>query len=64
MRSQDHKDLETPFGIPVRVTPREITDNGKVRIGGMSPSLPPLRIIPAAVSDQGKVRIGGMSPAL
>ena len=64
MRSHDRQDLETPFGISVRLTPREITDNGSVRIGGMSPSLPPVRIIPAAVSDQGKVRIGGMSPAL
>ena len=31
-------------------------DAGKVRLGGMSPSLP--------TTDAGKVRLGGMSPSL
>ena len=31
-------------------------DSGKVRLGGMSPSLP--------TTDAGKVRLGGMSPSL
>jgi hypothetical protein len=43
--------------------PVNITDNGKVRIGGASPSLP-IRIAPASIADNGKVRIGGASPAL
>ena len=33
-----------------------VIDAGKVRLGGMSPSLP--------VTDAGKVRVGGMSPSL
>ena len=40
-----------------------IQDTSKVRLGGMSPSLP-VRIAPAAVADAGKVRLGGMSPSL
>ncbi len=32
------------------------TDAGKVRLGGMSPSLP--------TSDAGKVRLGGMRPSV
>ncbi len=35
---------------------RAVADAGKVRLGGMSPSLP--------VTDAGKVRLGGMSPSL
>ena len=38
-------------------------DFGKVRLGGMSPSLP-VRAVPASVSDTRKVRLGGMSPVL
>ena len=34
------------------------TDAGKVRLGGMSPSLP------AATKDSGRVKLGGMSPSL
>jgi len=34
-------------------------DSGKVKLGGLSPSLRPARII-----DSGNVRLGGLSPAL
>jgi hypothetical protein len=43
--------------------PANVADDGKVRLGGTSPSLP-IRIAPASVADSGKVRIGGTSPAL
>ena len=43
--------------------PANIADNGKVRLGGSSPSLP-IRIAPASVADSGRVRLGGSSPAL
>lgn len=45
--------------------PANVRDSGKVRIGGVSPSLGPVvRTPPAAIADSGKVRIGGVSPAL
>lgn len=50
---QKKQDVKTPA----------IQDSGKVRLGGMSPSLP-VRAVPASVADTGKVRLGGMSPAL
>ena len=34
-------------------------DSGKVKLGGLSPSLRPARIV-----DSGNVRLGGLSPAL
>jgi hypothetical protein len=43
--------------------PANVADNGKVRLGGASPSLP-IRIPPASIADSGKVRVGGVSPAL
>ena len=43
--------------------PANTADNGKVRVGGTSPSLP-VRTPPASVADSGRVRIGGTSPAL
>jgi hypothetical protein len=36
-----------------------IADAGKVRLGGMAPSLKP-----ATVADTGKVRLGGMAPTI
>jgi hypothetical protein len=41
-----------------------IEDNGKVRLGFLSPSLPPVRVAPANTEDQGKVRLGFLSPSL
>jgi hypothetical protein len=37
-------------------------DNGRVRLGLMSPSFPPVRVGPADVADDGQVRLGLMSP--
>jgi hypothetical protein len=47
-----------------RSTPSNIVDSGKVRLGGLSPSLQPVRTPPANTADNGKVRLGGLSPAL
>jgi len=41
-----------------------VEDNGKVRLGYLSPSLPPVRVAPANVKDEGKVRLGYLSPSL
>jgi hypothetical protein len=41
-----------------------VEDNGAVRIGFMSPSLPPVRSAPPSSEDKGAVRIGFMSPSL
>lgn len=37
-------------------------DNGKVRMGTMSPSFPPVRDRPANLADSGRLRMGTMSP--
>jgi hypothetical protein len=37
-------------------------DDGKVRMGTMSPSFPPVHNRPATVADSGRLRIGTMSP--
>jgi hypothetical protein len=47
----------------VKVPTPAIADNGRVRLGYMSPSLPPVRLS-AETEDNGKVRIGYMSPSL
>ena len=39
-----------------------IKDDGKVRMGLMSPSFPPARTKPANVSDSGRLRMGTLSP--
>jgi len=39
--------------------PDPTKDSGKVKLGGLSPSLRPARI-----ADAGAVRLGGLSPAL
>lgn len=50
--------------LPVDTPSPEIQDNGKVRIGGVSPCFKPIRVPPKKIQDSGKVRIGGTSPAL
>lgn len=55
MRKQDATNVKLP-------TPA-IEDSGKVRMGGMSPSLV-VRAAPASIADTGKVQLGGMSPPL
>ena len=37
-------------------------DNGKVRMGTLSPSFPPVRDKPANLADAGRLRMGTMSP--
>jgi len=37
-------------------------DDGKVRMGTMSPSFPPARNRPANLADSGRLRMGTMSP--
>lgn len=37
-------------------------DDGKVRMGTMSPSFPPARDRPANSADSGRLRMGTMSP--
>jgi hypothetical protein len=39
-----------------------IADNGKLRIGTMSPSFPPARATPAKLGDSGRLRMGTLSP--
>lgn len=39
-----------------------IEDNGKLRIGTLSPSFPPVHAKPAAVADSGRLRMGTLSP--
>jgi hypothetical protein len=39
-----------------------IQDNGKVRMGLMSPSFPPARDKPANMADSGRLRMGTLSP--
>jgi hypothetical protein len=46
----------------VRVAGPAIEDNGKIRMGTMSPSFPPVREQPANLADDGRLRIGTMSP--
>jgi hypothetical protein len=48
----------------VKTPSSRVADNGRVRIGGTSPSLPPATTAPARIADNGKVRIGGTSPSL
>jgi hypothetical protein len=59
LEAQMKADINT---LPARDPFREIADNGKVRIGDMSPNFPPPRTTPGAAEDSGKVRIGDMSP--
>ena len=39
-------------------------DDGKLRMGAMSPSFPPVRDKPANLADSGRLRMGAMSPML
>jgi hypothetical protein len=55
--------FEPKITIEIRPAPANVADNGKVRIGGESPSLGPIRMAPANTIDNGKVRIGGESPS-
>lgn len=48
----------------VKVSPSAVQDNGRVRIGNVSPALPAARPANVATTDNGKVRLGNVSPAL
>ena len=37
-------------------------DDGKVRMGTLSPSFPPVHASPANLADSGRLRMGAMSP--
>jgi hypothetical protein len=45
-----------------RVPDPTTQDDGKVRMGTLSPTFPPARNKPATVADHGRLRIGTMSP--
>jgi hypothetical protein len=45
-----------------KVSSFTIKDDGKVRMGMVSPPFPVLRAEPENVADRGKVRLGVMSP--
>ena len=42
----------------------EVQDNGKVRLGNLSPSFPAARPTTTKTADNGKVRLGNLSPSL
>jgi hypothetical protein len=44
--------------------PANIADSGRVRLGGVAPSLPPCKPPPQDVRDEGKVRLGGVAPSI
>ena len=48
----------------VKLSPSQIQDSGKVRLGNLSPSFPAVRTPSAETTDSGKVRMGGQSPSL
>jgi hypothetical protein len=48
----------------VKLSPSQVQDSGKVRMGNMSPSFPAPRPDKAATTDSSKVRMGNMSPNL
>jgi hypothetical protein len=47
----------------LKSTAQATKDDGRVRMGLMSPSFPPVRVSPAEVADKGKTRLGLMSPS-
>jgi hypothetical protein len=55
--------LEPKITVEIRPTPASVTDAGRVRLGGESPSFGPVRTAPANIADNGKVRLGGESPS-
>jgi hypothetical protein len=55
------KQLEV--AMQVKLSPSQVQDNGKVRMGTLSPSFPAPRAEKAATADNGKVRMGTLSPS-
>ena len=58
----DQKKLEV--AMQVRLSPSQVRDNGKVRMGMLSPSFPAPRSEKAETADVGKVHMGNLSPSL
>ena len=48
----------------VKLSPSQVQDSGKVRLGNMSPNFPVSSPATAETADNGKVRMGNMSPSL
>ena len=49
--------------IEVKAPTTAIRDNGKVRMGSLSPAFPAVRTPSIKTEDSGKVRMGSLSPA-
>lgn len=49
--------------IDIRSMPATVSDPGKVRLGGESPSFGPIRVAPPTTLDKDRVRLGGESPS-
>ena len=49
--------------IEIRSISAAVSDAGKVRLGGESPSFGPVRVARLNTVDKGKVRLGGESPS-
>jgi hypothetical protein len=47
----------------VKVPTPAIKDDGRVRMGMVSPAFPPVRARPANVADNGRIRMGMVSPS-
>jgi hypothetical protein len=56
--------IQVEVPMQVKLSPSQVQDSGKVRMGNMSPSFPAPRTEKVATTDNGKVRMGNMSPSL
>lgn len=48
----------------IRPSSTNVKDTGRVRLGGISPSVGPIRSPAGPVIDTGKVRLGGIAPSV
>ena len=55
---------QLPSMKPITLGGAATADAGKVRLGGLAPSLPLVRVSSEATADTGKVRLGGLAPSL
>jgi hypothetical protein len=51
------------IAMQVKLSPSQVQDSGKVRMGNLSPSFPAPRSEKAATADNGRVRMGNLSPS-
>ncbi|MEY2604375.1 MAG: hypothetical protein QOH31_2166, partial [Verrucomicrobiota bacterium] len=58
MRKQAKMIMRKQAIIEVRSIPAAVSDAGKVRLGGESPSFGPVRVARLNTVDKGKVRLG------